>query len=177
MTIFQDKFHILYMTTPFLNLKKTAFVLCILQLSACANIDEKENASNTPQEVNTSITNTVVDSAKSQTDLNLEEIDSLTYFTTKLDGMYNAIIVEYKDQEIFVKNFKKSQVLWRQFMESQLLARYPESEEYSGGSSFGMCYSIYKQQLIKERISSLNDWLVGFPEGEMCGGSVKVMGN
>jgi len=23
----------------------------------------------------------------------------------------------------------------------------------------------------------LNEWLIGFPEGEMCGGSVKVIGN
>jgi len=39
-----------------------------------------------------------------------------------------------------------------------------------------MCYALYKQQLIKERISSVNDWLIGFTEGEICGGSVKVKG-
>jgi hypothetical protein len=39
-----------------------------------------------------------------------------------------------------------------------------------------MCYALYKQQLIKERISSINEWLIGFPEGEICGGSVKVKG-
>jgi hypothetical protein len=165
------------MTDPFLNLKKIAFVLFIIQLSACANIDNKENASNAPQEVNSSYINTVLDAEKSQTDLNLDEIDNLTYLTTKLDSIYNAVIIEYKDQEIFIKNFKKSQMLWRQFMESQMLARYPESEEYRGGSSFGMCYSQYKIQLLKERMNVLNEWLIGFPEGEMCGGSVKVMGN
>jgi hypothetical protein len=90
--------------------------------------------------------------------------------------MYSAVIIEYQDQEIFIKNFKKSQVVWKQYMESQLLARFPEDDELRGGSCFGMCYALYKQQLIKERISSVNDWLIGFPEGEICGGSVKVKG-
>ena len=116
------------------------------------------------------------DAEKSQTDINFDEENSLTFLTSKLDSMYSAVIVEYQDQEIFIKNFKKSQVVWKQYMESQLLARFPEDEEYRGGSSFGMCYALYKQQLIKERISSVNDWLIGFPEGEICGGSVKVKG-
>lgn len=116
------------------------------------------------------------DLSGSQTEINTQQLNKLDLSLIKLDSVYNAVLREYKEQTIFIKNFKKSQLIWEQYLESQLLARFPEDEEYRGGSSFGMCYSLYKQELINDRINSINDWLIGFPEGEMCGGSVKVMG-
>ena len=157
------------------NFSKIAFILSFMQLSACTNKDNKENALSPSQKVSP-VQEQSYDAEKSQTDINFDEENSLTFLTSKLDSMYSAVIVEYQDQKIFINNFKKSQVAWKQYMESQLLARFPEDEEYRGGSSFGMCYALYKQQLIKERISTVNDWLIGFPEGEICGGSVKVKG-
>ncbi|MCX6197357.1 MAG: lysozyme inhibitor LprI family protein [Flavobacteriia bacterium] len=157
------------------NFSKIAFILCFMLLSACTNKNNNKNALSPSQKVSP-VKEQVYDAEKSQTDINLYEENSLTFLTSKLESMYSAVIEEYHDQKIFIKNFKKSQVAWKQYMESQLLARFPEDEEYRGGSSFGMCYALYKQQLIKERISSVNDWLIGFPEGEICGGSVKVKG-
>ena len=164
-----------HMATLSNNFSKIAFILCFMQLSACTNTNNNENALSPSQKVSP-VKEQVYDAEKSQTDINLDEENSLTFLTSKLDSMYSAVIEEYQDQKIFIKNFKKSQVAWKQYMESQLLARFPEDEEYTGGSSFNMCYALYKQQLIKERISSVNDWLIGFPEGEICGGSVKVKG-
>ena len=157
------------------NFSKIAFILSFIQLSACTNSDNNENALSSSGKVSP-VKEQSYGAEKSQTDINLDEANNLTLLTSKLDSMYSAVIVEYQDQKIFIKNFKKSQVIWKQYMESQLLARFPEDEEYRGGSAFGMCYALYKQQLIKERISSVNDWLIGFPEGEICGGSVKVKG-
>jgi hypothetical protein len=157
------------------NFSKIAFILSFMHLSACTNKDNNENTLSPSQKVSP-VKEQSYDAEKSQTDINLDEENSLTFLTFKLDSMYSAVIVEYQDQEIFIKNFKKSQVIWKQYMESQLLARFPEDEEYRGRSSFNMCYALYKQQLIKERISSVNDWLIGFTEGEICGGSVKVKG-
>ena len=157
------------------NFSKIAFILCFMLLSACTNTNNNKNALSPSQKVSP-VKEQVYDAEKSQTDINLDEENSLTFLTSKLDSMYSAVIEEYQDQKIFIKNFKKSQVAWKQYMESQLLARFPEDEEYRGGSSFNMCYALYKQQLIKERISSINDWLIGFTEGEICGGSVKVKG-
>ena len=157
------------------NFSKIVFILSFMQLSACTNTNNNKNTLSPSQKVSP-VKEQVYDTEKSQTDINLDEENSLTFLTSKLDSLYSAVILEYQDQEIFIKNFKKSQVVWKQYMESQLLARFPEDEEYRGGSSFGMCYALYKQQLIKERISSVNDWLIGFPEGEICGGSVKVKG-
>ena len=157
------------------NFSKIVFILSFMQLSACTNTNNNKNTLSPSQKVSP-VKEQVYDAEKSQTDINLDEENSLTFLTSKLDSLYSAVILEYQDQEIFIKNFKKSQVVWKQYMESQLLARFPEDEEYRGGSSFNMCYALYKQQLIKERISSVNDWLIGFPEGEICGGSVKVKG-
>ena len=157
------------------NFSKIVFILSFMQLSACTNTNNNKNTLSPSQKVSP-VKEQVYDAEKSQTDINLDEENSLTFLTSKLDSMYSAVIEEYQDQKIFIMNFKKSQVVWKQYMESQLLARFPEDEEYRGGSSFNMCYALYKQQLIKERISSVNDWLIGFPEGEICGGSVKVKG-
>ena len=163
------------MATLSVNFSKIAFILSFMQLSACTNKNNNKNALSPSQKVSP-VKEQVYDAEKSQTDINLDEENSLTFLTSKLDSMYSAVIEEYQDQKIFIMNFKKSQVVWKQYMGSQLLARFPEDEEYRGGSSFNMCYALYKQQLIKERISSVNDWLIGFPEGEICGGSVKVKG-
>ena len=157
------------------NFSKVVFILSFMQLSACTNTNNNKNTLSPSQKVSP-VKEQSYDAEKSQTDINLDEENSLTFLTSKLDSMYSAVIEEYQDQKIFIMNFKKSQVVWKQYMESQLLARFPEDEEYRGGSSFNMCYALYKQQLIKERISSVNDWLIGFPEGEICGGSVKVKG-
>ena len=175
MTILNHIFIYFHKVTLSNNFSKIAFILSFIQLSACTNSNNNKNALSPSQKV-TPVREQLYDSEKSQTDINLDEANSLTLLTIKLDSMYSAVIVEYQDQEIFIKNFKKSQVVWKQYMESQLLARFPEDDEYRGGSSFGMCYALYKQQLIKERIYSVNDWLIGFPEGEICGGSVKVKG-
>ena len=163
------------MATLSVNFSKIVFILSFMQLSACTNSNNNKNTLSPSQKVSP-VKEQVYDAEKSQTDINLDEENSLTFLTSKLDSMYSVVIEEYQDQKIFIKNFKKSQVVWKQYMESQLLARFPEDEEYRGGSSFNMCYALYKQQLIKERISSVNDWLIGFPEGEICGGSVKVKG-
>ena len=175
MTILNHIFTHFHMATLSNNFSKILFILSFMQLSACTNSNNNKNALSPSQKVSP-VKEQVYDAEKSQTDINLDEENSLTFLTSKLDSMYSAVIEEYQDQKIFIKNFKKSQVAWKQYMESQLLARFPEDEEYRGGSSFNMCYALYKQQLIKERISSVNDWLIGFPEGEICGGSVKVKG-
>ena len=175
MTILNHIFTHFHMATLSNNFSKILFILSFMQLSACTNSNNNKNALSPSQKVSP-VKEQVYDAEKSQTDINLDEENSLTFLTSKLDSMYSAVIEEYQDQKIFIKNFKKSQVAWKQYMESQLLARFPEDEEYRGGSSFNMCYALYKQQLIKERISSINDWLIGFTEGEICGGSVKVKG-
>ena len=137
-------------------------ILLFLALFSCSTSDKKEEKPSKEELTG------------SQTELNSQEIDSAIYSREVLDSVYNAVILEYKDQLTFISNFKKSQKLWERYMEAQLLARFPEDDETRDGSCFSMCYSLYQQELLKERINTINDWLTGFPQGQICGGSVKV---
>ena len=154
-------------------MKIKLFILtALLALSCNSNLEKTEPVLEEKEEV--------VDGSEqeemegSQTDINLEEAATLAERTQLLDSMYNAVIIEYATLTTFVKNFKKSQALWKEYMEAQVLARFPEDDEIREGSAFNMCYGFYKKGLVNERIKAVNDWLVGFPQGEMCGGSVKV---
>jgi len=140
-------------------------ILLFLALFSCSTSDKKEEIEKKPSKE---------ELTGSQTELNSQEIDKATYSREVLDSVYNAVILEYKDQLTFISNFKKSQKLWERYMEAQLLARFPEDDATRDGSSFSMCYSLYQQELLKDRINTINDWLTGFPQGQICGGSVKV---
>ena len=140
-------------------------ILLFLALFSCSTSDKKEENEKKPSKE---------ELTGSQTELNSQEIDNATYSREVLDSVYNAVILEYKDQLTFISNFKKSQKLWERYMEAQLLARFPEDDSTRDGSCFSMCYSLYQQELFKERIKTINEWLTGFPQGQICGGSVKV---
>ena len=140
-------------------------ILLFLALFSCSTSDKKEGKEEKPSKE---------ELTGSQTELNSQEIDSAIYSREVLDSVYNAVILEYKDQLTFISNFKKSQKLWERYMEAQLLARFPEDDSTRDGSCFSMCYSLYQQELFKERIKTINEWLTGFPQGQICGGSVKV---
>ena len=140
-------------------------ILLFLALFSCSTSDKKEEKEEKPSKE---------ELTGSQTELNSQEIDKSTYTREVLDSVYKAVIIEYKDQLTFISNFKKSQKLWERYMEAQLLARFPEDDDTRDGSCFSMCYSLYQQELLKERINTINDWLTGFPQGQICGGSVKV---
>ena len=140
-------------------------ILLLLALFSCSTSDKKEEIEEKPSKE---------ELTETQTELNSEEIDKSSYTREVLDSVYNAVIMEYKDQLTFISNFKKSQKLWERYMEAQILARFPEDDETRDGSCFSMCYSLYQQELLKERINTINDWLTGFPQGQICGGSVKV---
>ena len=144
---------------------KNLSLLLFLALFSCSTSDKKEENEKKPSKE---------ELTGSQTELNSQEIDSAIYSREVLDSVYNAVILEYKDQLTFISNFKKSQKLWERYMEAQLLARFPEDDDTRDGSCFSMCYSLYQQELLKERINTINDWLTGFPQGQICGGSVKV---
>jgi hypothetical protein len=37
-----------------------------------------------------------------------------------------------------------------------------------------MCYSAYKEELTRQRIKTLQQWLEGVEEGDVCAGSLKL---
>ena len=52
--------------------------------------------------------------------------------------------------------------------------KFPE-KEIRYGSVLPMCWSIYREELTKDRIKKLKEWLTGTKEGNVCAGSVKMI--
>ena len=110
----------------------------------------------------------------SQMEITLDAEASVVSTKQRLDSVFNAVLAEYKSDQSFIKNIQKSQDLWFMYFEAQMLARFPEDHESREGSVFNTCWFGYREKLYKERIATLQDWLDGFREGEVCGGTVKV---
>jgi hypothetical protein len=47
------------------------------------------------------------DLSGSQAEINTQQLNKLDLSLIKLDSVYNAVLREYKEQTIFIKNFKK----------------------------------------------------------------------
>jgi hypothetical protein len=52
--------------------------------------------------------------------------------------------------------------------------KYPDREPGYYGSVESMCWSNYLTQLTSERIKTLNQWIDGTEEGDVCAGTVKA---
>jgi uncharacterized protein YecT (DUF1311 family) len=89
----------------------------------------------------------------------------------ELNNIYQQILKEYKSDTVFVTNLQLSQRLWIQFRDAELKVKFPKTKLY--GSVQPMCNSNYLEALTRERIKTLNVWLEGIEEGDVCSGSVK----
>ncbi len=97
---------------------------------------------------------------------------------TQLNKIYSKVTQEYKGQALFLKRLKQAQRAWIQFRDAQIEARYPsendtdKSKEY--GSVYSECACVELAELTSQRISQLEKWLKGSPEGDVCSGSYKT---
>ena len=112
--------------------------------------------------------------SQSQMEMNETANTSFAKADKELNAVYQKILKEYKTETSFLKNLKNSQLLWIKFRDAEMLTRFPDPGNLNYGSIFPLCYSQFKEELTHERIKNLKVWLVGFKEGEMCSGSVKI---
>jgi uncharacterized protein YecT (DUF1311 family) len=110
--------------------------------------------------------------AQTQYEMNTKAQDNFLKADKELNSVFKRIIAEYKEDTLFIKNLKTAQKVWMQFRDAELKMKFPDTNEY--GSVFPMCWSIYKEQLTRDRIKTLNEWLTGDPEGDVCSGSTKI---
>ena len=110
--------------------------------------------------------------AQTQTEMNLDADKKYKLADTKLNNVYIKIIKLYTADTSFIKNLEISQRLWIQFRDAELKMKYPDS--YSYGSVQPMCISIYSADLTNDRIKTLQAWLDGIEEGDVCAGSIKT---
>ena len=112
--------------------------------------------------------------AQTQSELNQREHKNYTKVDSELNSTYQKILKEYKSDTIFTKNLKVSQKLWVQFRDAEMKMKYPDRESGYYGSVQPMCWSMYKEELIRERLKTLKVWLEGVEEGDVCNGSVRI---
>ena len=112
--------------------------------------------------------------AQTQLDLNISSKQKFISAETRLDSVYNCILIEYKSNPLFISNLKASQEMWLKLRDLELKVMYPEEPEKVYGSVFPMCINLYLANLTNERINHLLIWLNGTEEGDVCAGSIKM---
>jgi uncharacterized protein YecT (DUF1311 family) len=112
--------------------------------------------------------------AQTQYELNMEAKKKYEASNKELNEAYNKILREYKTDTSFTKNLKKAQRLWIQFRDAEMKVKFPDREAGSYGSVHPMCWSLYKEELTRERLNVLKTWLDGTEEGDVCSGTVKI---
>src|SRR5690349_2252798 len=109
---------------------------------------------------------------QTQTEMNQEAAENCKKAEKELNSVYKKILMEYKGDTAFIRNFRIAERKWIDWRDAEMNAKYPPSGDY--GSVLPMCWSMYLQGLIEERTHHLKIWLEGTEEGDVCSGSVKV---
>ena len=92
----------------------------------------------------------------------------------ELNVAYKTILNLYKTDSIFIQSFKESQRLWVKFRDAELKMKYPETEPGFYGSVLPMCQSDYLEKLTLDRVKTLQIWIKGVEEGDVCSGSIRI---
>ena len=112
--------------------------------------------------------------AQSQMEMNIEARQAYLKADKRLNEVYNQILNDYSGDKLFIKNLQTSERYWIKFRDAEMLVKYPENCEVREGSVFPVCHYSYLTKLTKQRINTLNQWIEGEREGEVCSGSVKI---
>lgn len=121
-----------------------------------------------------SLTISVQGFSQSQSDLGKTSMQSLQKADKELNAIYQKILTSYKSDAPFIKNLKAAQKVWIQFRDAEMKMKYPDRGLGYYGSSLPMCKADYQTALIRDRIATLQEWIDGVEEGDVCAGSVKV---
>lgn len=111
--------------------------------------------------------------SQTQAEMNREANELYIKADNELNEIYKNILAEYKSDTVLIKNLKTAQRIWTTFRDAELKVMFPEREIGYYGSVYPMCVSIYLEKLTRERITTLNAWIEGVEEGNVCGGSLK----
>lgn len=113
-------------------------------------------------------------SAQTQGEMNQDAASELKAADNELNAIYQQILEDYADDEAFIANLKEAQRCWIAFRDAQMKMKYPDREPGYYGSIQPMCEAMYLTELTQDRIKTLNMWIEGAEEGNMCAGTVKT---
>ncbi len=113
-------------------------------------------------------------SAQTQGEMNQDAAGEFKAADKELNAIYQQILEDYADDDVFLANLKEAQRSWIDFRDAQLKMKYPDREPGYYGSIQPVCEMTYLTELTQDRIKTLNVWIEGVEEGNQCGGTVKV---
>ena len=113
-------------------------------------------------------------SAQNQMEMNQDAAGEFKAADKELNAIYKQILEDYADDDVFLANLKEAQRCWIDFRDAQLKMKYPDREPGYYGSIQPVCEMTYLTELTQDRIKTLNVWIEGVEEGNLCGGTVKV---
>lgn len=129
------------------------FIL-FLSLTGCT----KQNGNYPPEPPKQKV---VQDTPQGQKELNSDVGNELKRATEATDSVYNKILLNYKDNMLFIDKLKASEAAWAKFRDAHLEAIYPEKDkQLAYGSVYPMVYGAEKTKLTQAREKQLQRWLV-----------------
>ena len=114
-------------------------------------------------------------SENSQTQLQMNEASCAEYKQAdrEMNRVYLKIVSDYRRDPVFIKALKKAQLAWLRYRDAHVESIFPgAASQYGSVSTMCRCGSL--AEITKERTQTLNRWLEGIDEGDVCAGSVKV---
>lgn len=110
--------------------------------------------------------------AQTQMAMNQEASGTFEQADQELNAVYQQILKRYSADTTFLAALRASQRIWITFRDAELKMKYPDRGANWYGSSHPMCVASYKAQLTRDRTETLQVWVKGIEEGEVCAGSV-----
>ena len=114
-----------------------------------------------------------VASAQTQMQLNQEACDEYKKADAEMNTVYRRITTDYRKDASFIRALKKAQLAWLRFRDAHLESVFPGAASQYGSIS-PMCRCMTLAEITKARTQTLNRWVEGIEEGDVCAGSVKV---
>ena len=114
-------------------------------------------------------------SENSQTQLQMNEGACVDYKQAdrEMNGVYLKIVSDYRRDPVFIKALKKAQLAWLHYRDAHVDSIFPgAASQYGSVSAMCRCGSL--AEITKERTQTLNRWLEGVAEGDVCAGSVRI---
>jgi uncharacterized protein YecT (DUF1311 family) len=90
----------------------------------------------------------------------------------EMDDLVKKINTEYTKDRAFIPKFKKAQVAWETYRETQMDMIFPEASKVEYGSLYPTCRCNWLIDMTTQRYDFLLKWISNFDSGEACAGSV-----
>ncbi len=113
--------------------------------------------------------------AKNQGETNRCASQDVGAADAELNAVYQRLQSLYAGEPEFLEKLKLAQRAWIAFRDAELEARFPAKDKaVSYGSMFPTCAGSVLAELTRKRIAQLTVWIDGVPEGDVCGGSIRL---